>query len=186
MGIMRDKVTRRVALGTLAAGLGGTALVLRALRGKFRTELPQRAEHLYQKDPNYEKDWASYAEMVDVPVKPIDGPSSVTLDLKVPVGTEYRVVSIRSVYDSEFSPSEYPSPPLWYSISEGRISVIPSVVDDKLAVMVSTVSSLQSSTLTNMRTVAWICQRVEAFLFRLIVASIVTRLATVLSRSGPA
>jgi hypothetical protein len=31
MGIMQNKVTRRIALGSLAGGLAGAALVLRAL-----------------------------------------------------------------------------------------------------------------------------------------------------------
>jgi hypothetical protein len=40
MGIMSNKVTRRVALGSIAAGLGGTALVLRALKARYDVAMP--------------------------------------------------------------------------------------------------------------------------------------------------
>ena len=41
MGIMQNKVTRRVALGSIAAGLAGTPIVIRALRGKYEVDLPE-------------------------------------------------------------------------------------------------------------------------------------------------
>ncbi|MGO8744936.1 MAG: hypothetical protein ACLQNE_02995 [Thermoguttaceae bacterium] len=41
MGIMQNKVSRRVAIGSIAAGLGGTAIVIRALRGKYKVDLPE-------------------------------------------------------------------------------------------------------------------------------------------------
>lgn len=40
MDIMSNKVTRRVALGSIAAGLGGTALVLRALKARYDVAMP--------------------------------------------------------------------------------------------------------------------------------------------------
>lgn len=41
MGIMSNKITRRVALGSIVVGLGGTAFVLQALRGKYCVDLSQ-------------------------------------------------------------------------------------------------------------------------------------------------
>ncbi len=40
MGVMSNKVTRRVALGSIAGGLATGALVLRALRSKYHINLP--------------------------------------------------------------------------------------------------------------------------------------------------
>jgi hypothetical protein len=43
MGIMSNKVTRRVALGSIAGGLAAGGLVLRALRSKYHINLPDGA-----------------------------------------------------------------------------------------------------------------------------------------------
>jgi hypothetical protein len=43
MGIMSNKVTRRVALGSIAGGLAGTVAVLSALKGKYRVDMPDGA-----------------------------------------------------------------------------------------------------------------------------------------------
>jgi hypothetical protein len=39
---MSNKVTRRVALGSIAAGLGTVAVVVQSLKQKYRVELPSR------------------------------------------------------------------------------------------------------------------------------------------------
>ena len=88
MGIMSKKVTRRVALGSVAGGLAGTALVIRALKGRYDVKLIERKmEH---KDPDYDKDWEKYTAMVSVPIKQLDDPSNAIIDYRLKQGAQYR------------------------------------------------------------------------------------------------
>jgi len=43
MGIMSNKVTRRVALGSIAGSLAGTAAVLSVLKGRYKVTMPEGA-----------------------------------------------------------------------------------------------------------------------------------------------
>jgi hypothetical protein len=149
MGIMQNKVTRRVALGTFAAGLGGAALVLQSLKSKYRTELPPGPKRQDGKDPNYEKDWETFAEMVDVPVVPIDGPSTITLDFKPQAGAKYRVTTLLAVYWKRFSEKEFPSSPLWYSVSDGLAAVISPIVEAEPAILITAEKSFTKNHLTS-------------------------------------
>ena len=40
MGIMDNKVTRRIALGTIAGGLAGAAIVIHALKDRYKVNMP--------------------------------------------------------------------------------------------------------------------------------------------------
>jgi hypothetical protein len=67
MGILQNKVTRRVALGSIAAGLGGTALALHALRSR-RKIIPEGDA------PNKEYSYAldQIAKNSKLPVQQVD------------------------------------------------------------------------------------------------------------------
>lgn len=43
MGIMSNKVTRRVAIGSIAGGLAGVVAVLSGLRGRYKATMPEGA-----------------------------------------------------------------------------------------------------------------------------------------------
>ena len=89
MGIMSNKVTRRVALGSIVGGLAGTALVLRALKGKYTVPAPEN---------KYLTEWENCEQMLSVPVEDITGPSTVALAFKPPVGFECKMIRVSADY----------------------------------------------------------------------------------------
>lgn len=133
----KKKVTRRLAMGTAIGTIAASPFILRALKGRYQTELPQGEKQQYQKDPDYEKDWNRFLEMVDVPIQNIDDLSTITLDLRPQIGTRYRVISVLATYWKRFSPAEFPSSPLWYSVCDGQATIIPPIVDTEPAILVS-------------------------------------------------
>lgn len=152
MGTMSNKVTRRIALGSLAGGLGGAALVLRALKGRYEVDVPEGGnpvsiEENYYKNvrpPKYEKkDVAAYGEewrhdrhMVDVSIENIQDPLSVNLKFKRETGFDFNVFSITANYITKLAKgAKYPQPPSWYSVMNGRVTSVDPVEDSKLALL---------------------------------------------------
>jgi len=80
MGFRDNKVTRRVALGTIAAGMAGSAFVIKALKAKYQTPIPA--------SPRYEEKfvtaWADSLKQIAIPSQKIAGPSSFSVKLNVP------------------------------------------------------------------------------------------------------
>lgn len=138
MGIMSNKVTRRVALGSITAGLGGAVAVLYALKGRYQTELPS-GQHggKYREDPNYASDWEKYVKMLDVPIKKIEGPTKCVLSYRPQVGSTFRVISLTASYEENIYPVKYPAPPFWYTVTDGKVAVVPPIEDAKPALLVS-------------------------------------------------
>lgn len=134
MGIMSNKVSRRVALSSIAGGLASTAAVLSVLKGRYKTNMPQRASGT---DPNYNKGWNKYLKMVNVPIIELDDLSTATLDLRPQVGQKQRVVSLRSTYWKRSSPAVYPQPPIWYEVCEGQVAAVPPIQDTTTAISIS-------------------------------------------------
>jgi hypothetical protein len=130
MGIMQNKVTRRIALGSIVGGLAGTALVLRSLKGRYNITVPHD-------NKEYVTDWGKYVKMVDVGIKEIEGPATFTLNYQPQIGTGFRVVGIRASY-SDAESAKYPQPPRCYTFAEGSAAVIPAVMNDSPALLIST------------------------------------------------
>ncbi|MCE5301654.1 MAG: hypothetical protein LLF97_00935 [Planctomycetaceae bacterium] len=130
MGIASNKVTRRVALGSIAGGLAGTAAVLQVLKSKYRVPVADID------DSPYAKEWASCLKMTEVPIDRTSGPSSVTLHFKPPVDERLRVVNFNAHYDAGRSRAVYPQAPLHYFVATGEVTAIPSVIDNKPALLV--------------------------------------------------
>ena len=110
---MSNKITRRVALGTIAGGLGGAALILRSLKGKYETEVPESGnfgspiEHYYKSvrhatfkkldSESFAKEWDHDRHPIDISIKTIRGPSSVRLGFEQQKGLDFRVLSICAI-----------------------------------------------------------------------------------------
>jgi hypothetical protein len=98
MGFRDNKVTRRVALGTIAAGMAGSAFVIKALKAKYQTPIPA--------SPRYEEKfvtaWADSLKQIAIPSQKIAGPSSFSVKLNVPEGKAYDVF----VLDCSFTEGE--------------------------------------------------------------------------------
>ena len=127
MDVMHNKVTRRIALGSIAAGLGGAALAIRALKGRYNVNVPER----------YETEWGKYVKMFDVPIREIEGPSTFTLDLTPQIGMKYRVNYFCASYGPRSYPARYPEPPFWYTVADGQVAVVSPIVDDRPALLIS-------------------------------------------------
>jgi hypothetical protein len=136
MGIMSNKVTRRVALGSIAGGLAGTAAVLHVLKGRYNASLPVG---------EYATGWENHVKMFDIPTTEIEGPATFTLNYRPQVGTKYRAQSLKVAYGRYTYPAVYPQPPLVYSITDGWVSVLPPIVDDLPALSIKTPNQLTQS-----------------------------------------
>jgi hypothetical protein len=133
MGIMSNKVTRRVALGSIAGGLAGGAAVIHALKGRYSVRLREG-------NPDFEKGWKDYALGFDVSVeKEKDGPSvSVSvLDYRPQVGEKFRA---RYFYASSYSdlwPNEWHNGiPRCYTPLDGTLTVERPVLGDRPAILI--------------------------------------------------
>lgn len=161
MGMISNKVTRRIALGTIAGGLGGAALVLRALKGKYEIDLPQgsnsvsESEHYYKTvgrptlqdigAGDYAEEWNHYVNTVNVSIKAIGGPSSPTLRFKPQAGFDFQVLSVSASYDYRNGNAEYPLPPTSYNVMNGRVTSIEPIKDGRLALLIRTEYAISKS-----------------------------------------
>jgi hypothetical protein len=130
MGIMQNKVTRRIALGSLATGLGGAALVIRALKGRYNVIVPDSSR-------KYAAEWESNVKLIDVPIKMIGTPSRSTIAYTPEIGENFRVVSLDASYGKGSYPAAYPQPPFWYTITDGQASVISPIDSATIAIHIS-------------------------------------------------
>jgi hypothetical protein len=122
MGIMENKVTRRIALGSIAGGLGGAALVMSALKSRYRVKLPEK---------EYVTEWDKRLKIFAVPISQVDGPPTFTLNLRPQVGLRFRVISFSSSVHGTSS-KNYSDLPTWYTLTDrGRVTVIPPIIDGR-------------------------------------------------------
>lgn len=128
MDILRNKVTRRVALGSIAGGLAGTALVLRALKGRYNTDVTNEGKPLME--------WGKYVKLLDVPIKQIDGPAKFMLDYKLQVGMKYRIIHLVPSYAECPTVAKYPEQPSLFIATNGSVVVGPPIVDDRPALQI--------------------------------------------------
>ncbi len=91
---MNNEIKRRTFLGTVIGTLAVMPFGMRYFRGK-KTALPHG-----NFGANFGEELQKYQAMVNVPVRPIDGPASVSLPLQPVVGSEMKYVL--------FSPSHLP------------------------------------------------------------------------------
>jgi hypothetical protein len=136
---MDKKVTRRVALGTVAVGLGSAVAapyIISALKGRYKANLPVGGR--------YEKEWESVVKTFDLPIKEISGPETFTLDYKPQVGTKSRVVSLDASYETVSDSLIYPQPPHHYYLSEGSISSISPIIDSLPAILIKAEKMISS------------------------------------------
>jgi hypothetical protein len=124
MGIMQNKVSRRVALGTIAGGLGGAALVLHALRGRFGNGLPHS---------KYLSEWEECVKQLDVRITELSGPARVAINCRPTFGDRFRVVCVKASYWQTPHPVEFPELPFFYSKACGAVVVLPSIVHSRPA-----------------------------------------------------
>lgn len=153
MGIMSNKVTRRIALGSIAGGLGGAALVLRALKGRYEVAVPEgsdpgnAAENYYRnvrpatfepKEPgSYAEEWNQVYRATNVSIKTSDVLSSPTLRFTAQAGVDFRVISVSASYDQRRShDAQYPQPPARYSVTKGQVLSIQPIDDSRLALLI--------------------------------------------------
>jgi len=126
----KRKLTRRVILGSLAGGLGGAALILHTLKGRYRVAMPDRRKE-------YTAEWSKYVKALDLSVEDIDGPSTFTLDCKPTVGTKFQVLSITAMYHRSGYPLKYPEAPGMYLIYDGEVEVVPPIVEKRPALSIT-------------------------------------------------
>jgi hypothetical protein len=137
---MDKKVTRRVALGTVAVGLGGAIAapyIISALKGGYKTT------GLVGK--RYEKDWESVVKLLDLPIKDTDGPPNVTLDYRPQVGTKSRVINIYGVYNEFNNVIGYPKSPDFYEIADGIITGISPILDSLPTLLINASNNFTNS-----------------------------------------
>ena len=128
MGIMSNKVSRRVALGSIAGGLAGTAAVLSVLRARYSDDAPGEG--------TYETDWEKYVRLLDVPIKETAAPASCTLEVRPTEEEKFRVVRISAWYPESTPEKLVSQPPVTFSAVDGSLTFVPPVIDDKLSVAV--------------------------------------------------
>jgi len=107
------KIDRRVAIGTMVAGLAGAPLILKALKGKYAKGIPDGAKKY---DAKFKKGWAECLQQIALPSEQIEGPSSFTLRLNVPEERAYDVLVLRCDFP-EGSTVESLDPavfPIWF------------------------------------------------------------------------
>jgi hypothetical protein len=128
----KNKVTRRVAIGTAIGGIGGIVaapFVIRALKGRYDVEPPE---------DTYVTDWQKCVNMLDVPIKNIDGPSTFALDCRPKVGAAFDVISVSATYPRDAQELEYPQLPFQYTFVKGRVTVQPPIGNAKPSLLVRT------------------------------------------------
>ncbi|HEY4761155.1 MAG TPA: hypothetical protein VIH42_11295, partial [Thermoguttaceae bacterium] len=116
------------AIGTIIGGVATAPFVIYAWKAS-RTVKPPRGK--------FEKEWASIVKMLDVPIKEIDGPSTFTLDYHPKIGDKFRVISLYAGYDENSYPAEYPELPEHYYISNGQLTQISPIINDRPALLIS-------------------------------------------------
>jgi hypothetical protein len=124
MGIMQNKVSRRMALGAIAGGLVGAAVVVRAMKSR-RPTLPDGGG-------KYVADWERNLKLVDVPIKDIDGPSTFVLDYRPQVGARFQATCLGASYENE----NYPKPPSFHSMAKGQLTVSSPAKGDRSAFLI--------------------------------------------------
>ena len=137
MGIMSNKFSRRVALGSMVGGLASAAVVTRVLKSRYKTEVPPLGK--------YELEWGKYVKMFDVPIKEIEGPATFTLDFRPVINKEFRVISLRTSYRPKAFPGNFPQPPLNFSVVKGVVTAVPPVVANSPGLLVKTQDSFTTS-----------------------------------------
>jgi len=123
-----NKVTRRVAIGTIIGGVVAAPFVIYAWKVS-RTVKPPRGK--------FQKEWADMVKTLDVPIKEIDGPSTFTLDFRPQVGMKFRAISLDAIYEEDSYLAEYPQLPEFYIISNGQVKAISPIVGNKPALLVT-------------------------------------------------
>jgi hypothetical protein len=123
---MDKKVTRRVALGTVAVGLGSAVAapyIISALKGSYKANSPVGGR--------YEKEWESVVKMLSIPIQETSGPETFTLDYMPQTGTEFRMIAINASYGVRPNPEEYPAAPLSFETTAGKVALISAIEDSK-------------------------------------------------------
>ena len=137
MSIMSNKVTRRVALGTLVGGLAGAAIVIRALNRRPSMQMPKATDGVNKEQlARFVAEWERCLKMVDVPIRKIDGPSTFTLDFRPKVGMHFRAVCLTAEYGEYTYPAQYPQPPFWFTVGDGQISSVSPIVANRPALLI--------------------------------------------------
>lgn len=125
MGMMQNKVNRRIALGSIVGGLAGTVAILQTLKSWYPALPDDRRK--------YVADWERNLKLVDVPIKEMDGPSTFVLDYKPQVDMKFRAACLYASYEQE----DYPKPPNFHSIADGQLTVRSPIVGDRSALLVA-------------------------------------------------
>lgn len=124
----KKKITRRVALGTAAGAVASSPMIFRALKGRYQADAPTN---------QYETEWGKCIKMIDIPIKPIDGPSQFTLDYRPDKSRSYRGISLFASYDRFSHPAQYPQAPFYFSVGKGQIACLSPIVDNRPAYSIS-------------------------------------------------
>jgi hypothetical protein len=130
MGIMSNKVSRRVALGTIAGGLAGTAIIVHALKGKYKVNVSDEGK--------YATEWKKYVKRLDVPIRKTDGPATFSLDFKPQMDMQCHAIFIFAAYNGQgVNLMKYPQLPFCFSVAEADVATRAPVVDDTPALSIN-------------------------------------------------
>ncbi len=129
----KRQLTRRAAIGAAVGSLVAAPFIIRALKTRKQEEVPKG---------KYQTKWEEYVTMLDVPVKEIEGPPTVTLDCRPHIGMKQRVLAI----DCSFGESAtFPEPPVFYLVTEGQVEHISPIVTARPALLITTTVHAVSS-----------------------------------------
>lgn len=129
MGVRSSKVTRRIAIGSIAGGIAATPFVLRALKGRYPTSAPSSQE--------YEKEWEEMVRMLSVPIQETPDRTSCVLKIKAYEGMSFRVLHVFADYEESSRASTYPQSPDFYITSDGTLTSVSPVVAHAPALLLS-------------------------------------------------
>jgi hypothetical protein len=137
---MNKKVTRRVALGTVAVGLGGLVAapyIISSLKSRYKNNLSQSRKDKKEKiKVVFNQDWGYLTKALNVPITEIDGPKKFTLNYNLENNLKFNVLSLQATYNKLSHPAVYPQPPYLYTIVFGEMYSISPIVNNKPALFV--------------------------------------------------
>jgi hypothetical protein len=113
MGFEDYKMTRRIALGTIAGGLAATSVVVHVLR-RSRTKL----------EGAFDKEWKDYFEDTQVTIRDITGPEAFSIAFAPPVGGSYRFTYLYASYEGARGDWATEDVPSSFGVRQGKFSIL--------------------------------------------------------------
>ncbi len=120
MGIMSNKVTRRVAIGSIVGGLAATPFVLNAIRKTRKTTSADEYD--------FDREWEMYSGKTEVVIRDIDGngiddPTEFSAKGTSPAGTPRPFTCLLASFDGPLEPPSVASRPAMFHVREGSVKL---------------------------------------------------------------